>query len=130
MLNRRGILRLIGGGVAAGATVDPKMVVREAAARGGLASGALLGGSNEPCGAPVPGRDPVDDLLMALYDHSTAVDVAHHRMPPHISSKKSWSASFKQSEAYKEAMAELQARRNMERNRSFAEKIAKSLGFG
>lgn len=123
---------MIGGGLAAGATVDPKQVVREAASKGGIASQAGVAkgvGYAEPVSGPYV-RDPVDELMTSLWDHSNAVDIALNRMPAHIAGKKSWSPSFKQSEAYKEAMEEIQARRNLERNRSFAEKVAKKLGFG
>ncbi len=133
MMNRRGLLRILGSGVAAGATVNPKEIVAEAMSKGGLASGVACLGNDPSVGDVVPGphpNDPVDDLLSSFWDHNEARHQAASLMPSHIACKKSWSPAFKQSEAVKEYKALIDARRHLERNRSIAEKIAKKLGFG
>jgi hypothetical protein len=132
MMNRRGLLRMLGSGVAAGATVNPKEIVAEAMSKTGLASG-VAGLGHDPsgeAGMPGPQHDPVDDLLSSFWDHNEARHQAAHTMPAHIASKKSWSPAFKQSEAIKEYKAQIDARRHLERNRSLAAKVAKKMGFG
>lgn len=132
MMNRRGLLRILGSGVAASATVNPKEIVAEAMSKSGLAAG-VAGLGNDPsgeAGMPGPPHDPVDDLLSSFWDHNEARHQAASLMPAHIACKKSWSPAFKQSEAFKEYKALIDARRHLERNRSIAARVAKKLGFG
>ncbi|GAB5434777.1 MAG: hypothetical protein EpisKO_41470 [Epibacterium sp.] len=132
MLNRRGILRLMGGGVAAGAAVDPKEIVAEVMSKGGIAAGVSGVGNDTSgqVGTCPPTYDPVDRLLSSFWDQTEARHQAATAMPTHIANKKSWSPAFKQSEAFKEAYQIILARRQLERNRSLAEKVAKKFGFG
>jgi len=132
MMNRRGLLRMLGSGVAAGATVNPKDIVAEAMSKTGLASGVACLGNDPSSGESLSGpiQDPVDDLLSSFWDYNEARNQAAHTMPAHIASKKSWSPAFKQSEAIKEYKAQIDARRHLERNRSLAAKVAKKMGFG
>ncbi|AUQ95959.1 hypothetical protein PhaeoP66_03217 [Phaeobacter inhibens] len=129
MLDRRGILRLIGGGIATGATVDPKSLARDVAKAGPMAptqnlepmnqtSVGIVGGS--PCG--------INDMLRAL--HRKNDHYGNFSVPEHIQGKKSWSQAFKNSEAAKERDEFHRLIERLERDRGLAEMLAKKLGFG
>lgn len=130
ILNRRGILRLIGGGLATTATVDPKAVAKEIAnsrARGdGMA--APIGNGDEQCGIAAMDRG-VSDLFNALYRKADGDRNDQRHIPEHIASKKSWSQAFKLAETRREYAEIQELIRRLERDQDLAERLAKKLGF-
>jgi len=129
MLNRRGILRLLGGGLAASATVDPKAVAKEIAASGGGIAAPIGNGVSE-CGIACQTMDPgVDTLLSALYQKADGDRLDMRHIPEHIASKKSWSQTFKMAEARRERAEIRELIRRLESDHDLAARLAKKLGF-
>ncbi|MFV1644927.1 hypothetical protein VWZ82_12965 [Phaeobacter sp. JH20_41] len=129
MLDRRGILRLIGGGIATGATVDPKSLAREVAKAGPIGPTQNLEPMNQTSVGIVGSSDcGVHEMLCAL--HRKNDHYGNYSVPEHIQGKKSWSQAFKNSEAAREREEFQEMIRRLERDRGLAEMLAKKLGFG
>lgn len=129
ILNRRGILRLIGGGLATSATVDPKSLAKEIAASGG-SGGAPSGNVESQCSIVSQIMDPAaDNLLSALYHKADGDRLDMHHVPEHIASKKSWSQAFKLAETRRERAEIRELIRRLESDHDLAARLAKKLGF-
>ena len=132
MMNRRGLLRLLGGGALAGATVDPKEAIKKFAAVGGYGAPEIGAPAEAECfdGPRTSNRrNGVYDLRRAIYTRMEMASEAAHRMPPHIAAMKSWSPVFKQSEAVKEAIQLRRLLDALDREDETAMKLVKLLGF-
>lgn len=137
ILNRRGILRLLGGGLAASATVDPKAVAKEIAASGrsgltGSGGGGIapIGNGLSECGIASQTMDRgVSDLFNALYRKADGDRNDQRHIPEHIASKKSWSQAFKLAETRREYAEVQELIRRLERDQDLAQRLAEKLGF-
>ncbi|AUR03179.1 hypothetical protein PhaeoP72_01194 [Phaeobacter inhibens] len=128
MLDRRGILRLIGGGIATGATVDPKSLAREVAKAGPMVPTQNLEPTDQTSQGIVGDSDSgVYDMMSAL--HRKRDHYGKFLVPEHIQGKKSWSQAFKNSEAAKERDEFYKLMERLEKDRGLAEMLAKKLGF-
>ncbi|MDE4303606.1 hypothetical protein PXK30_09685 [Phaeobacter gallaeciensis] len=137
MLDRRGILRLLGGGLVTSATVDPKTIAKEIAASSGAGLTASGGGGIAPIGnglsecgiaSQTMGRG-VSDLFNALYRKADGDRNDQRHIPEHIASKKSWSQAFKLAETRREHAEIQELIRRLESDHDLAARLAKKLGF-
>jgi hypothetical protein len=129
ILNRRGILQMIGGGFAASATVDPKSLAKEIAASGGAGIAPIGNGESQCCIEPRTMDPGASNLLSALYQKADGDRLDTRHIPEHIASKKSWSQAFKLAETRREHAEIQELIRRLESDHDLAARLARKLGF-
>lgn len=124
MMNRRGILALLGG-----AAAMPTVGVKAAASTLGVGQSLVAGsGAATIAGAPTPRSGWWGSPLQIAFDakERAAYRLDRHDAYPHM---KSWGRAFRQSAVERDELIMTMYRRKMEEDHDFRDKVLSALGM-
>ena len=134
-MHRRSILAMLTGGAASAATgISPKEVAKTLGVEGALTVGgpmpdeAIAGVMGQTSVAPKSARE-FSRAMSRVYRAAERSNYAPTNMPPHISTKRSWSAVFKQSVHERETELMYAYLQKMEDDQDFARQTMSRLGI-